>query len=128
MGSETLQERATSLFKGRWRNGMVVTDGVGRWRMLGDDPEKLVRVPLPGTSGKPEALYPDLQDLTTQLCLRELVRELLQAPEMQPEVEDSPEGWVVVVRVAGWPPFYGRSNLEAIIQAGEGALRGKGYV
>ena len=122
----TLQTRAALLFEGRWRNGMVVTDGVGRWRMVGDNPKKLVRVPLvpfAGTTGKREALYPDLQDLVTQFCLRDLVRELLHAPEMHPEVEGSPEEWIVVVRVEGYPPFYGRSAVEVLIVAGEHGKR-----
>lgn len=129
MPPESLQERVSALFGGRWRNGMVVTNGVDRWRMLGGiAPEKLVRVPLvpfAGAISKSEALYPDIWDVTTQLCLRDLVQELLQAPDMHPEVEGSPEKWTVVVRVAGWPPFFGPSYLEALVQAGEGALRGK---
>ena len=122
----TLQTRAALLFEGRWRNGMVVTDGVGRWRMVGDNPKKLVRVPLvpfAGTTGKREALYPDIWDLTTQFCLRDLVRELLHAPDLHPEVEGSPGGWIVVVRAEGYPPFYGRSAVEVLIVAGEHGKR-----
>jgi hypothetical protein len=101
---------------------MVVTDGVGRWRMLGVDPKGLQCVALPGTKGKPKgavgALLPDLYDEMTRLCLRDLVRDMLDAPDMCPEVQPDDVG-VCAVRVVGWPPFYGGSVVEVLVVAGE---------